>query len=138
MKLDIFSVIKLIYVNSNFLLFLRKAAWPIWFKRLSSKLEIVNIWSQPHLSTIFFSLPAMYLCHFLSKTVYTFRLGCTHGLRMPSEEIAFTTRPKIKSQSHIFRYGRSIFCLPHRPKISDFLDLCLHWESVVRGCTFKS
>ena len=57
----------------------------------------------------------------------------THGLRTPSEEIGFTARPKIKSQSKIFRYGRSIFCLPHRPKISDFFDLCLHWVSVVRA-----
>ena len=54
------------------------------------------------------------------------------GLRTPGEEIAFTARPKIKSQSQIFRYGRSIFCLPHRPKISDLFDLCLHWVSVVR------
>ena len=35
----------------------------------------------------------------------------------------------------IFRYGRSIFCLPHRPKISDFFDLCLRWVFVVRGFT---
>ena len=42
-------------------------------------------------------------------------------------------RPKIKSQSQIYRYGRSIFCLPHRPKISGFFDLCVHWVSVVRG-----
>ena len=28
---------------------------------------------------------------------------------------------------------RSIFCLPHQPKFSDFSDLCLHWVSVVRG-----
>ena len=35
--------------------------------------------------------------------------------------------------SKIFRYGRSIFCLPHQPKISDFFDLCLHWVSVVRA-----
>ena len=55
-----------------------------------------------------------------------------HGLRTPGEEIAFTAWPKIKSQSQIFRYGQSIFCLPHRPKISDFFDLCLHWVSVVR------
>ena len=32
-----------------------------------------------------------------------------HGLRTPGEEIVFTARPKIKSQSQIFRYGRSIF-----------------------------
>ena len=55
-----------------------------------------------------------------------------HVLQMPSEEIVFTAQPKIKSQSQIFRYGRSIFCLPHQPKFSDFFDLCLHWESVVR------
>ena len=40
-------------------------------------------------------------------------------------------RPKIQSQ--IFRYSRSIFCLPHRPNFSDFFDFCLHWVSVVRG-----
>ena len=51
----------------------------------------------------------------------------------PGEEIAFTARPKIKSQSQIFRYGRSIFCLPHRPNFSDIFDLCLHWVSVVRA-----
>ena len=55
-----------------------------------------------------------------------------HGLRTPREEIAFTARPKIQSQSQIFRYGGSIFCLPHRPNFSDIFDLCLHWVSVVR------
>ena len=55
-----------------------------------------------------------------------------HGLRTPREEIAFNARPKIQSQSQIFRYGGSIFCLPHRPKFSDIFDLCLHWVSVVR------
>ena len=62
---------------------------------------------------------------------YTYR----HGLRTPREEIAFTARPKIHSHSQIFRYGRSMFCLPHRPKFSDFFDLCLHWVSVVRDYT---
>ena len=56
-----------------------------------------------------------------------------HGLRTPREKIAFTAQPKIQSQSQIFRYGRSIFCLPHRPNFSDIFDLCLHWVSVVRG-----
>ena len=56
----------------------------------------------------------------------------THGLRTPREEIAFTARPKIHSHSQIFRYGGSIFCLPHRPNFSDIFDLCLHWVSVVR------
>ena len=68
-----------------------------------------------------------YLVNFVI-TINTLR----HGLRTPREEIAFTARPKIHSHSQIFRYGRSIFCLPHRPKFSDFFDLCLHWVSVVR------
>ena len=51
---------------------------------------------------------------------------------MPREEMALTARPKIHAHSQIFRYGRSIYCLPHLPKISDFIDLCLHWVSVVR------
>ena len=56
-----------------------------------------------------------------------------HGLRTPREEISFTAQPNIQFQSQIFRYGQSIFCLPHRPNFSDILDLCLHWVSVVRG-----
>ena len=60
-----------------------------------------------------------------------------HGLRTPGEEIAFTARPKIKSQSQIFSYSQSIFCLPHQPKISDFFDLSLHLVSVVRGPDVK-
>ena len=60
-----------------------------------------------------------------------------HGLRTPGEEIALTARPKIKSQSQIFRYGQSIFCLPYWPKFSDFFDLCLHWVTVVRGWDAK-
>ena len=31
----------------------------------------------------------------------------------------------------MFKYGRSISCLPHRPKLSDFFDSCLHWESII-------
>ena len=53
-----------------------------------------------------------------------------HGLRTPGEEIAFTARPKINSHSQIFRYGQSIFCLPHRPKFSDLFDLCFHLPGV--------
>ena len=41
--------------------------------------------------------------------------------------------PSLHSHSQIFRYGRSIFCLPHQPKFSDIFDLCLHWVSVVRA-----
>ena len=55
-----------------------------------------------------------------------------HGLRKPGEKIVFTARPKIQSLSQVLRYGQSIFCLPHRPKFSDFFDLFLHWMSVVR------
>ena len=56
-----------------------------------------------------------------------------HGLRTPREEITCTARPKIHSHSQIFRYGRSIFCLPHRPNFSDIFDFYLHWVSVVRA-----
>ena len=54
-----------------------------------------------------------------------------HGLRTPREGIAMTARPRIQSQSQIFRYSRRIFCLPHRPNFSDIFDLCLHWVSIV-------
>ena len=66
----------------------------------------------------------MYFLHFI------------HGLRTPREEITFTARPKIHSHSQIYRYGRSIFCLPQRPEFSDIFDLCLHWVSVVRDFTY--
>ena len=55
-----------------------------------------------------------------------------HGLWTLCKEIVFTAQPKMKSQFQIYRYSRSIFCLPHRPKISGFSDTCLHWVSVVR------
>ena len=48
-----------------------------------------------------------------------------HGLRTPGEEMVITAWPKINSQSQIFRYGQSIFCLPHQPKFLYFFDLCL-------------
>ena len=47
----------------------------------------------------------------------------SHVLQTPREEIAFTAQPKIQSQSQIFRCGRSIFCLPHRPNFSDMPSL---------------
>ena len=40
---------------------------------------------------------------------------------------------KIQSQSQSFWYGRSIFCLPHRPHFWDIFDSCLHWVSVIRA-----
>ena len=64
---------------------------------------------------------------------YTVLYCSDHGLWTPREEIAFTAQPKIHSHSQIFRYGGSIFCLPHWPNFSDIFDLCLHWVSVVRG-----
>ena len=37
------------------------------------------------------------------------------------KEKTFTTRPKINSHYQISRYGRSIFCLRHRPNFSDII-----------------
>ena len=54
----------------------------------------------------------------------------TMELWTPRDEITFTARPKIHSNSQICRYGRSIFCLPHQPNFSVIFDLCLHWVSV--------
>ena len=48
-----------------------------------------------------------------------------HGLRMPGEEIAFTARSKINSQSQIFRYSWRTFCLPLWLKFLDFFDSSL-------------
>ena len=74
----------------------------------------------------------MKLLHYIYDLTNSRRIDQpAHGLRTPGEEIALTARPKIKSQSQIFWYGQSIFCLPHRPKISDFF-CCIHWLSVVR------
>ena len=72
-----------------------------------------------------------------SKCSFRFQLtsknnNYNHGLRTPREEIAFTARPKIHSHSQMFRYGQSIFCLPHRPNFSNIFDLCLNCVSVVR------
>ena len=39
---------------------------------------------------------------------------------------------------NFFRYGQSIFCLPHWPNFSDIFDLCFHWVSVVRVCDYWS
>ena len=56
-----------------------------------------------------------------------------HGLQTPGKDIAFTAKLKINSHSPIFRYDQSIFCLPHRPKFSDFVDLCRIFQSD-QGC----
>ena len=87
----------------------------------------------------FFTINTFYLTD--SYIIFTLKMesvyrniifDCKHGLRTPREEKAFTARPKLHSHSQIFRYGGSIFCLPHRPNFSDIFDLCLHWVSVVR------
>ena len=61
-----------------------------------------------------------------------------HGLRTPREEMTFTARPKIKSQSQILGTAEAYFCLPHRPNFSDFFYLCRHWVSVVRVHMYSS
>ena len=93
-------------------------------KRWQDRICKMNITKQSHTNI---EIP---LVHF--KAIYVI----SHGLRTPDGEIAFTARPKINSHSQIFRYGRSIFCLPYRPKSSDFFDLCLHWVSVVCAITY--
>ena len=60
-------------------------------------------------------------------------IAILHRLQTPREEIVFTARPKIQSQSQIVRYSRSIFCLPHWPNFSDIFD----WVSVVRDSSWK-
>ena len=75
------------------------------------------------------------ICFLIGFWTYYFLSCCNgqiHELRTPREEIAFTAWPKIQSKSQIFKYSRSIFCVPHRPNFSDIFDLCLHWVSVVR------
>ena len=67
--------------------------------------------------------------YFLKKNYYF------HRIRTPRAEIAFTAWPKIHSHFQIFRYCRSILCLPHRPNFSDIFDLCPYWMSVVRVLT---
>ena len=65
------------------------------------------------------------------KSYWFFFDDYPNGLQTTREEIAFTARPKIQSQSQIFRSGRSILCLPHQPNFSDIFALCLHWVSIV-------
>ena len=54
------------------------------------------------------------LYSFVPIDIYSVRPNMfDHGLWTLGEEIVFTTWPKINSHSQIFRYGRSIFCLPN-------------------------
>ena len=57
-------------------------------------------------------------------------ISLKHGLRTPREEIVFTARPKIHSQSQILGTVEAYFGPIFQICI---FDLCLHWVSVVRG-----
>ena len=48
----------------------------------------------------------------------------------PVNSIDHLHSQKFQSQSQIFRYSQSLFCLPHQRNFSDIFDLCLHWVSV--------
>ena len=100
-----------------------------------------------HILIYVFVLLLFFRTHWLKTTCPWFfvllRLFHHHGLRMPREEIAFTALPKIQSQSQIFRYGRSIFCLPHRTNFSDIFIGCLMvdrisvWLNTMRAMMFE-
>ena len=62
-------------------------------------------------------------------------MNLQHGLRTPREEVAFTARPKIHSHSQIFKYGRNIFCLPHRPKFHWVFVVCAMYKAFVANQT---
>ena len=98
----------------------------IYNRNCISRRNLIVIWNH------FFFFQLYLLRSFRSKVRMN---GQTHELPSPREEIAFTARPKIQSKTQIFRYGRSIFCLTHRPNFSDIFDLCIHWLSVVLGQT---
>ena len=76
-------------------------------------------------------------CWLEKKDVILILIPTEYG-RRPREEAVFTVWPEIQSQSQIYRYGQSIFCLPNRPNFSDIFDLSLHWVSVVRAHTLHS
>ena len=57
--------------------------------------------------------------------LYLISISIINRILTPSEESAFTARPKINLKSQIFRCDQSIFCLPNLPIFSDFFDLCL-------------
>ena len=116
-KWGIFNVFTYIHSTSEVFKVWVSNKWELKQKKMSS-------WLGNDRNTVDF-------CFVFLTNTFTF-YGYAHGLRTPGDEIAFTARPKINSHSQIFRYSRSIFCLPHRPKFSDFFDLCLHWVSVVR------
>ena len=98
---------------------------------LSASLTDSKNWKITKQQCIFNKVDSVF-CQWSTPRSLLYHNTLSHRLRTPREEIAFTAPPKIQSQSQIFRFSVSIFCLPHRPKISDFFDLCLHWVSIVR------
>ena len=71
-----------------------------------------------------------------TKMFLTSAIEKKHGLRTPREEKSLhCTAENSLPLSQIFRYGQSIFCLPHWPNFSDYFDLCLHWVSVEKKQT---
>ena len=124
-----------------------KSFCEIRVKRICVNQEVgVLIWN--NIFGSFGSLPRQGLLRTIKETRLALAKfqGCyllaDHGLRTSDEEITFTTLPKIKSQSQIFRYSQSIFFLPHRPKISEFRVrgirilksvACWHWKRFMRG-----
>ena len=112
-------------------------------KSANYKCQSPNFWlfvlfiSKQRIEVLLIKMNKIFKKREIIKSIHGLELGLKwdnldHGLRTPREVIAFTARPKIQSQSQIFRYGRSIFYLPHRPNFSDIFDLCCHWVSVVR------
>ena len=85
----------------------------LWMKRfgstISNKLLNAHTPFRANISTLS-------KCRILLRnhSVRASSIHSAHGLRTPREEITFTAWPKIHSHSQIFRYGRNIFCLPHR------------------------
>ena len=93
----------------------------------SRLLAVIQLWYIPLVNNQnhqYFGLGPIPILKLKPKLVNTFG----YRLWKSSEEIVITARPKIKSQYQIFRYSRSMFCLPHQPKISDLFDL---W---INGC----
>ena len=68
------------------------------------KKDIIPMWPaySPIDSPLHITQEEAYMHYIFLQACFSF----SHGLRTPSEEIVFTARPKIQSQSQIFRYGQ--------------------------------
>ena len=71
------------------------------------------------------------LLWFMPKLVACFKTEHLYLNTRTRDEITFTAQPKIQFQPQLFRYGRSIFCLPHWPTFSDIFSLCLNIYSFI-------